>query len=177
MKYTFTYQGKTYELTLIYATATGNTTASPLSASPNGYRVAYQGGEYTLTGVEPTLTGIRFRLNGVAHTLHVSADRDTRWVAFNGHTYALKRETRTRRSQSAGDDNPEGILHAPMPGQVRAVNVQAGDPVTKGQTLLLLVAMKMEIRIQAPCDGTVTKIAVTVGEQVDKEQILLEIGD
>jgi len=185
MKHAFTYQGKTYELTLISTTLTGDVTASPLSTNPNGYRVAYQGGEHTLTEIETTPTGVRFRLNGTVHTLSVSADRDIYWVAFDGHTYALRKETRSRRSHHTGDitprhhsgQDPEGILHAPMPGQIRAVNVQVGDSVTKGQTLLLLEAMKMEIRIQAPCDGTVARIAVKVGKQVDKEQVLLEIGD
>jgi len=161
MKYTFIYLGKTHELTLI-----------PTST---GYRAAYQGGEHTLTDVETTRTGIRFRLNDEVHTLAVSSDQDTRWVAFDGHTYALQKQTHSRRSHHAGEGNPEGQLHAPMPGQVRAVNVQVGDPVTKGQTLLLLEAMKMEIRIQAPMDGSVAKIAVKVGEQVEKDQTLIEI--
>jgi biotin carboxyl carrier protein len=166
MKYTFIHQGKSHELTLI-----------PTS---DGYRVAYQGGEHTLTDIEtapsgvPTPLAVRFRLNGVVHTLPVSADRDTRWVAFDGRMYELKRETRSSRGRPE-QELSEGILRAPMPGQVRAVNVQTGDLVTKGQTLLLLEAMKMEIRIQAPSDGTVAKIGVEVGDQVDKEQTLVEI--
>ena len=163
MKYTFLHQEKPYELTLI--------------PTPDGYRVTFQGGEHTLTEVEPTPTGVRFRLNGIVHTLSVSNDRDTRWVAFDGHTYTLRKQTHSRRAHHAGEGDPEGILHAPMPGQVRAVNVQTGDPVTKGQTLLLLEAMKMEIRIQAPVDGTVEKIAVKVGDQVEKEQTLAVIGN
>ena len=62
-----------------------------------------------------------------------------------------------------------------MPGQVRTVNVREGDTVTKGQTLLVLEAMKMEIRIQAPQDGVVTKSFVEQGQTVEREQILIEI--
>ena len=59
--------------------------------------------------------------------------------------------------------------------QVRTVNVREGDTVTKGQTLLVLEAMKMEIRIQAPQDGVVTKSFVEQGQTVEREQILMEI--
>lgn len=165
MKHTFTYLNHPYELDLI---PTGP-----------GYRATYQGKTYEFT--RDTAPGqITLTLDGRAVVLHVAADRDLRWVAVHGRTYQLKRETRpanrARRTHHAGDDNPEGILHAPMPGQVRAIHIQVGDPVTKGQTLLLLEAMKMEIRIQAPADGTVAKISVKVGEQVEKEQALIEIG-
>ena len=64
-----------------------------------------------------------------------------------------------------------------MPGQVRAVNVVEGDTVTKGQTLLVLEAMKMEIRIQAPRDGKVMKIFAEQGQTVAREQILIEIDE
>jgi biotin carboxyl carrier protein len=64
-----------------------------------------------------------------------------------------------------------------MPGQVRAVNVNEGDRVTKGQTLLLLEAMKMEIRIQSPQDGLVRKLFVQQGQTVEREQMLVEIAE
>ena len=64
-----------------------------------------------------------------------------------------------------------------MPGQVRAVNVAEGESVTKGQTLLVLEAMKMEIRIQAPRDGKVAKLFVQQGQTVEREQMLIEIEE
>jgi biotin carboxyl carrier protein len=62
-----------------------------------------------------------------------------------------------------------------MPGQVRAVNVSAGDAVEKGQTLLVLEAMKMEIRIQAPMDGVVGRLVVGEGDTVEREELLVEV--
>ena len=47
--------------------------------------------------------------------------------------------------------------------------------MTKGQTLLVLEAMKMEIRIQAPMDGVVKKLLVKQGQTVEREQVLVEI--
>ena len=52
----------------------------------------------------------------------------------------------------------------------------AGERVEKGQTLLLLEAMKMEIRIKAPTGGLVKKLLVSSGQSVDKEQLLVEIA-
>jgi biotin carboxyl carrier protein len=162
MKHTFTHQGQTYEL--------------DLTPRGTGYRVTYQGQTYEVTEVDTATGKITLTLGGRSLTLHTATDRDLHWVAVNGRTYQLQRETRTRRPHT-GEDNAQGILHAPMPGQVRAVNVQVGDTVTKGQTLLLLEAMKMEIRIQAPAEGTVAKISVKVGDQVEKEQTLAVIGN
>jgi biotin carboxyl carrier protein len=62
-----------------------------------------------------------------------------------------------------------------MPGQVRAVNVSEGDTVTKSQTLLVIEAMKMEIRIHAPRDGKVKKLFVQQGQTVERDQVLVEI--
>jgi pyruvate carboxylase subunit B len=64
-----------------------------------------------------------------------------------------------------------------MPGQVRAVNVNEGDTVTKGQTLMLLEAMKMEIRIQSPQEGVVKKLFVSQGQTVEREQVLIKIEE
>jgi pyruvate carboxylase len=64
-----------------------------------------------------------------------------------------------------------------MPGQVRSVAVGVGDAVKKGQTLLTMEAMKMEIRIQALKDGLVKAVHVTQGQTVEREQILIEMED
>jgi biotin carboxyl carrier protein len=64
-----------------------------------------------------------------------------------------------------------------MPAQVRAVEAAEGDQVEKGQTLLLLEAMKMEIRIKAPSSGKVKRMLVKTGQTVDRNEILAEIGE
>jgi biotin carboxyl carrier protein len=64
-----------------------------------------------------------------------------------------------------------------MPGQVRSVSVSAGDVVKKGQSLLTMEAMKMEIRIQALKDGKVKAVYVAQGQTVEREQILIEMEE
>ena len=56
---------------------------------------------------------------------------------------------------------------APMPGNILAVNVTAGQTVKKGDVLMVLEAMKMENEIVAPQDGTVATINVAVGDSVE----------
>ena len=64
-----------------------------------------------------------------------------------------------------------------MPGRVLDVLVAAGDAVKRGATLVLLEAMKMELRIQAAADGQVTRIHVKPGEVVERGQVLVEVDE
>jgi glutaconyl-CoA/methylmalonyl-CoA decarboxylase subunit gamma len=66
-------------------------------------------------------------------------------------------------------------IKAPMPGTILKVNVKAGDPVKKGQTLLVLEAMKMENEIVAPSDGTIEAVLVEKGNQVGAGAVLVSI--
>ena len=62
-----------------------------------------------------------------------------------------------------------------MPGKVTAVDVAAGDTVTKGQRLLTLEAMKMEHGLVAPFDGVVAELNATEGAQVQVDALLARI--
>ena len=65
---------------------------------------------------------------------------------------------------------------APMPGNILAVNVKAGDAVKKGDVLMILEAMKMENEIMAPADGTVLSVNTTSGSSVDTGAVLCVLG-
>ena len=69
-----------------------------------------------------------------------------------------------------------GVITAPMPGKILKVLVSAGVPVTKGQVVLILEAMKMENEIFAPCDGTVSQVSTKEGDSVNTGDTLLVIG-
>ena len=113
-------------------------------------------------------------IDGKRVTAYISADNARRWVTVNGQTLVLTKSSGARKS-GHGHHHTAGELTAPMPGQVRAVSVSEGDTVTKGQTLLLLEAMKMEIKIQAPFDGKVSSISVKVGQTVEREHLLVRM--
>jgi len=61
---------------------------------------------------------------------------------------------------------------APMPGTVKSIPVNAGDAVKKGDTLIVIEAMKMEQSITAPADGTVQDISVAVGDKLETGQVV-----
>jgi len=115
-------------------------------------------------------------IGGKRVSAYVSSDNAKRWVTMNGQTFVLTKSSGARPS-GQGHHHAAGELTAPMPGQVRAVNVSEGEAVMKGQTLILLEAMKMEIRIQAMQDGIVSKLYIEQGQTVEREQILVEIVD
>jgi biotin carboxyl carrier protein len=99
-----------------------------------------------------------------------------RWVSLNGCTFVLEKPA-AYSAQRGGGRSAEAEVRAPMPAQVREVLVAAGEAVEKGQALMLLEAMKMEIRLAAPRAGVVTKVAVENGQTVQKDQVLIEIND
>ena len=115
-------------------------------------------------------------IDGKRVTAYVSSDNAKRWVTIHGQTFVLTKSSGARKG-GHGHHHAVGELTAPMPGQVRAVNVGEGDTVVKGQTLIVLEAMKMEIRIHAPQDGTVKKLFVQQGQTVEREQGLIEIEE
>lgn len=69
--------------------------------------------------------------------------------------------------------NKVAELKAPMPGLVLGISINAGETVSKGDTLLILEAMKMENVIKSPTDGVIKSIAVKKGETVEKNQVIL----
>jgi len=80
----------------------------------------------------------------------------------------------TRREQAGSD---VGSIGAPMPGVVVGVKVKPGDVVQEGEPLVVLSAMKMETVLPAPCGGTVERLLVNSGDQVDGNDLLLTIGE
>ena len=70
-----------------------------------------------------------------------------------------------------------GSLLAPMPGTVVRVDVETGDRVAAGQTVLVLEAMKMQHTVSAPAAGVVTEIDVKPGAQVAAGEVLAVVAD
>ena len=95
-----------------------------------------------------------------------------RWVFLNGRIYVIS----TARSETARRGQDDDLaLAAPMPAKVAAVNVSAGQQVTRGDVLIMLEAMKMELPIRAPRDGRIKTIACKPGELVQPGVPLLEL--
>ena len=67
----------------------------------------------------------------------------------------------------------EGGLNAPMPGKVVEVQIKKGSSVKKGDTLIILEAMKMEHKVSAPSSGKIKNVLVSNGDQVENGQTLV----
>ena len=65
------------------------------------------------------------------------------------------------------------VIKAPMPGTIIKVNAKPGDAVKRGDVLCVLEAMKMENDIMAPDDGTVATVAVSAGQTVQTDAVLI----
>jgi biotin carboxyl carrier protein len=150
-----------------------------LDASRDGYRANLEGTDYGVRVIFTATNEISFSLGNQSFRAYTATDSTQRWVFLNGQTFVLTQPATNRRQiglpRESSRSTGEREIIAPMPGQIRAVNAIQGEEVEKGQTLLLLEAMKMEIRIQAPRSGTLVKLAVETGQTVEREQLLAEI--
>lgn len=68
-----------------------------------------------------------------------------------------------------------GSVGSPMPGTVIDVRVKEGDKVEKGQPLIVLSAMKMEMVVQAPISGTVKSIIAEKDMKLEGDDLIMEI--
>ena len=116
----------------------------------------------------------RVDVDGRTEIVHVAGEQGQRWVHWNGQVFerpfAVVPRTRSARQ-------PEGAqaLSAPMPSTVRKVAVAPGTRVSKGDTLLVLEAMKMELPIRAAADGVVRAVHCREGELVQPGVTLIEL--
>lgn len=88
---------------------------------------------------------------------------------------ASLRERAGRGRAAAGQSGPLQV-RAIIPGKVVAVSVSAGDTVTAGQQLLVVEAMKMQNELRAPRDGTIERVGVAVGVNIEIGDLLVVIG-
>ena len=75
------------------------------------------------------------------------------------------------------DGHIVGALTAPMPGKILSVEVTQGDRVSRGQTVVILEAMKMKNAIKSPYDGVVLEIMVRAEQSVAHGDPLAQLGE
>jgi len=113
----------------------------------------------------------------------VVEQRDGRWeVLIRGNLYDVTvADERTYRLARARGEltavSGAAAIKSPMPGIIIAVPVQVGDVVRKGDKVAILESMKMENELRAPTDGTVVEVLVEAGASVEKDQLLVMLGD
>jgi biotin carboxyl carrier protein len=142
-------------------------------------------------GVFRIVEGTRSRI------AYAAGPADARWVFLDGRVYVIEVEgggseglphnphvahphstgvaqpVRAAKRKKRGDD--PGALAAPMPATVVQINVAPGQRVSKGEVLIMLEAMKMELPVKAPRDGAVKSVDCSAGELVQPGVPLLEL--
>jgi len=133
----------------------------------------------------------KFTIRGNEYEVHINSFEDNiAEIDVNGSIYQveLAEEVKTTktpklvRSKPAQtvESKPKPIsgmskVEAPLPGTIFKIIVKEGEVVKKGQTILILEAMKMENNILAEKDGIVNKILVSEGSAVLQGDVLAEI--
>jgi biotin carboxyl carrier protein len=126
----------------------------------------------TATPVVAVAPGVVRVGEGAGRTAWVAAAGDVRWVYLDGDVFEIDvLRAGSRRRGGSG----QGSLSAPMPATVVRVDVAPGATVRRGDTLIILEAMKMELPIRASSDGVVTAIHCRAGELVQPGVSLVDI--
>jgi biotin carboxyl carrier protein len=133
-----------------------------------------------MTGAAPKVTRVadgmfRVEHDGAAHTVYVAGPPGRRTAWLRGRLFEEPPEEDPAPRQKSSRALPHSLT-APMPATVRAVLVAQGAAVTKGETLIVLEAMKMELALRAPVDGVVRSIACQVGDLVQPDVPLVDLA-
>ncbi|MEM9197833.1 MAG: biotin/lipoyl-containing protein, partial [Pseudomonadota bacterium] len=161
------------------------------------HRIRLVQGEAPVTRRVVVLGPLRFRVEGDAEAFDVTITCDDRGMRALFGDRSLRfdiaqdahRVTVFAAGAAVGFDLPDPmgasgeteaaghVITAPMPGLVKHVAVAAGQGVARGETLLVLEAMKMEHSLTAPRDGVVAELLAEIGAQVEDGAILVRLED
>jgi acetyl/propionyl-CoA carboxylase alpha subunit len=116
---------------------------------------------------------------GRFETVYVAGRNGDRWAFWNGRVFRgdfddaadAASATRVRAKRPSGVQT----IIAPMPATVLKVHAAAGDHVKKGDTLLVLEAMKMELPLRAASDAIVRTVSCREGELVPADAVLITL--
>ncbi len=141
----------------------------------NVYEVSFGEEAIALEIVEQTANEVSFEQDGVrAKAIYAFEMDGDLWLQIGRNTHLFSDSLLAPPENTDGAGS--GRIIAPMPGAVMRLNVKAGDTVSKGDTLLILEAMKMEHAIPAPFDGTVEEILVAEGQQMQPKELMIIVS-
>ena len=87
-----------------------------------------------------------------------------------------EREKALTGSIKGARETGEAMVHAPMPGLVLGIALEAGAAVERGQTVVILEAMKMENDLPSPISGTIKEVRVNKGQTVNQGDVLVVVS-
>ena len=116
----------------------------------------------------------RVEVDGRAEIVYVAGTPDHRWVHWRGRVFERPFAAEAPAVRRSSADRHQS-LSAPMPATVLKLVVAEGAEVRKGDTLLILEAMKMELPVRAPADAVVRSVRCREGELVQPGATLVEL--
>jgi len=128
-----------------------------------------------IEGVRWDGDAVTFTFEGRAIRARVLRDGDALDVVLDGATHALRHHD--PRAPADAAETGGGRVIAPMPGRVLRILVAAGDRVTRGEVLVVIEAMKVQMRITAPADGIVAGLGCAEGELVEDGAELVTLAE
>jgi biotin carboxyl carrier protein len=120
---------------------------------------------------------IHLEVEGIGRNVYLADNGDGKLINIGGTTYLVQDADTLARNgtrKRSSKELPQEIT-PPMPSVVERIMVAEGDLVEKGQSVIVVSAMKMEATLQAPFKGKVLKINVAEGDKVMPGQILVDI--
>ena len=131
------------------------------------YRYKINGNLYKVTVGDIEDNNVRVEVNGTPYTVELEKQNKPKIkpVVRTASTTPAAPPAAVTRPASVGSKSG---IKSPLPGVILEIKVKEGDTVKRGQTLLVLEAMKMENDIKADRDGKVTAIKVSKGESIIK---------
>jgi biotin carboxyl carrier protein len=148
---------------------------------------------------------IRFQLDGQIYEVEIERDGDRLTVTRDGESFTVNLLGPAAAGPASGASEPAhapqaaapatpvpapravpaqpggtqpggaGLLRAPMTGLVKEVKVAAGSRVAKGEVVVVMEAMKMDVEVSAPASGVVAEVRVSAGQSVEAQAPLLSI--
>ena len=116
------------------------------------------------------------RVDGRQFPYAVTSTSEEMQIWWKGQVYTIGLPSHSRRKSRGTSVGEEGRnLLAQMPGTILKILTAVGDKVTKRQPLVLMESMKMEMTLESPADGTVSKLYYQSGDRVDRGALLLQI--
>jgi len=117
----------------------------------------------------------RVEREGRNEIVYVTGSPDDTWAFWNGQVFRGSFAAPSPGRPHAPRGKATQSLTAPMPATVIRVLVQPGAAVKKGDTIIILEAMKMELPIRAPADATVAAVHCRDGDLVQPETTLIDL--
>jgi biotin carboxyl carrier protein len=112
--------------------------------------------------------------------LAIDEDQNQYEILMDGRLYegqVLDQRAMLMMNRKGGLKLGTGEVTSPMPGLIIEVLVAEGDTVTEGQTVVILESMKMQNELKAPRDGVVLSVNTEPDVNVDKDALLVVVGD